>query len=126
MHCKVTIEHHGKDAHCGDLYTQARNGRESVMFRYSDVWLETGALRFWNESGRPLNESRDAVPREVDLPKLLDAADAAREACRKMALVLSSWRQVARKASISESSIAAYTSCFDSAVQNLNAVAQRA
>lgn len=152
MHYIVTSTLGGEDAYCGDLYTSAHRGRESVMFQYSQEWqsagyplspdlplqsapfssaqgfcelrafedcmpdrwgrnllrrderlkaadeartprmlLESdylvgvsdltrqGAIRIWSEDGRALEDGRRGVPREVDLPDLLRAADLAAE-----------------------------------------------
>ena len=38
-----------------------------------------GSIRLWDEDGNALNAGRNAVPRVIDLPKLLDAADRASE-----------------------------------------------
>lgn len=38
-----------------------------------------GSIRIWDESGNPLDATMDAVPRVVELPALLDAADRAAE-----------------------------------------------
>lgn len=140
------------EADCGELYCEARGGRESVTFRYSAEWLShgydlspdvpvgpgtfyssdgfsdlrafsdampdrwgrnllkrdearrakgegltprtllesdflvgvadvsrQGSIRVWDESGNPLDATMDAVPRVVELPALLDAADRAAE-----------------------------------------------
>lgn len=140
------------EADCGELYCEARGGRESVTFRYSAEWLShgydlspdvpvgpgafyssdgfsdlrafsdampdrwgrnllkrdearrakgegltprtllesdflvgvadvsrQGSIRIWDESGNPLDATMDAVPRVVELPALLDAADRAAE-----------------------------------------------
>lgn len=140
------------EADCGELYCEARGGREAVTFRYSAEWLShgydlspdvpvgpgtfyssdgfsdlrafsdampdrwgrnllkrdearrakgegltprtllesdflvgvadvsrQGSIRIWDESGNPLDATMDAVPRVVELPALLDAADRAAE-----------------------------------------------
>ncbi len=150
MHYKVTVSCNNADVYCGDIYTQARSGREAITFAYSPEWLRKGwalspdlpltpgsfssqngfhdlrafedcmpdrwgrnllkraeqnrakelnqtpktllesdflvgvsdetrqgALRIWSENGQALNNARDGVPREVDLPHLLDSADVA-------------------------------------------------
>lgn len=152
MRYVVTSTIKGEDAYCGDLYTSAHRGRESVMFQYCQEWqrdgyplspdlplqsapfssaqgfqelrafedcmpdrwgrnllrreerlkaadegrvprmlLESdylagvsdltrqGAVRIWSEDGRALADGRRGVPREVDLPDLLRAADLAAE-----------------------------------------------
>lgn len=38
-----------------------------------------GSIRLWDENGNALNAKRNAVPRVIELPKLLDAADKAAE-----------------------------------------------
>ncbi|MDO4841842.1 MAG: type II toxin-antitoxin system HipA family toxin [Phoenicibacter congonensis] len=53
-------------------------GEVDYLIGVSDVTRQ-GAIRVWGEDGQPLSMSVNAVPREVDLPNLLDASDLASE-----------------------------------------------